>query len=148
MSRQGQQQCAKPSEISRSCGACRLQSVPEWVPQEKTPCLERSAWPMCAHRLWACVLLLLPSPHSLPLAKSSFAAHKRSLHHVQQGSTSAAGGETQGTWAFSAGMQVIHLLLCGSVLAAVLRSSAKSFCLLPMPQEKYSPRETGIRLQP
>lgn len=71
------------------------------------------------HRLRACELLLVPPSHLLPQAKTSPAAHERSLHHDQQGSTSAAGGEPQGTRAFSAG---IHLLLCDSVLAAVLRS--------------------------
>lgn len=103
----------------------------EWVPQEKRPCLERSARFLCAHRLCACVLLLVP-PSPLPASSKDLfcssqeiAASRSTRQHFccWRWNTSELG--------FFSWMQLIHLLLCDSVLAVVLRSSAKTFHVTP-----------------
>lgn len=75
--------------------------------QEKTPSLESSAWFMCAHRLHACELLLAPPSPLTASSKALSCSSQEIPASWSEGSTSAAGGETQGTWAVSAGM---HLL--------------------------------------
>lgn len=102
----------------------------ELMPQKKYLAWKGPArFTVCAQALCTCYFCICLPIYRLK-ERPIFEAHKKSLHGVQLASTCAVRGETQGIWTFSIGVQLIHLLLCDSLLVVVLRSSAKTWCLL------------------